>query len=185
MHRYWLLTSTFYGNWLPGDERGFVSRVRDVRLEDDVRAGKSRHRHNIPGTPYDEDFRGLHRHAQQELRGDPVRIDHEQAQVLLKQFQETACYRGWVLLAVAIMSNHIHIVVGADGDPDPTRMLGDFKAYGSRALSACGDKPASKTWWTYGGSKRKLPDEAAVLAAVEYVHSQPSALVIWIASGVA
>src|SRR5437763_1061534 len=31
MDRYWLLSSTFYGNWLPGDPRGFVSRVRDRR----------------------------------------------------------------------------------------------------------------------------------------------------------
>ena len=29
--RYWLLTSTTYGTWLPGDERGFVGRVWDTR----------------------------------------------------------------------------------------------------------------------------------------------------------
>ncbi len=47
MFRHWLLTSTFYGTWLPGDRRGFVGRVRDarpddlptlVRLEHDLRA---------------------------------------------------------------------------------------------------------------------------------------------------
>ena len=27
MERYWLLTNTCYGNWLPGDARGFVGRV--------------------------------------------------------------------------------------------------------------------------------------------------------------
>jgi hypothetical protein len=29
MDRFWLLTWTTYGTWLPGDERGFVSEVRD------------------------------------------------------------------------------------------------------------------------------------------------------------
>ena len=29
MDRYWLLTWTTYGTWLPGDARGFVSNVAD------------------------------------------------------------------------------------------------------------------------------------------------------------
>jgi hypothetical protein len=66
------------------------------------------------------------------------------------------------------------------GDPDPTKVLGDFKSYGSRALTAQCGNPASDTWWTYGGSKRKLPNEAAVLAAIEYVRSQHDPLVVWI-----
>src|SRR3954447_483034 len=59
MDRFWLLTSTFYGNWLPGDPRGFVSRVRDVR-PDEV-APAARREHDAPGTPYDADLDGLHR----------------------------------------------------------------------------------------------------------------------------
>jgi REP element-mobilizing transposase RayT len=179
MDRYWLLTSTFYGNWLPGDPRGFVSRVRDSRPEDPCTP--VRKEHDAPGTPYDADLPGLYHSAQQSLRGAPIRIDAEQAHVLLKQFQETAAYRGWQLLAVAIMSNHVHWVVGVNGDPDPTKILGDFKAYGSRALSARWRKPASATWWTYGGSKRKLGDGQAVRAAVAYVRSQFEPLVVWLA----
>ena len=34
------------------------------------------------------------------------------------------------------MADHVHLVVGVPGDPDPHAMLRDFKAYGSRALSA-------------------------------------------------
>ncbi len=29
MDRHWLVTSTTYGTWTPGDDSGFVSRVRD------------------------------------------------------------------------------------------------------------------------------------------------------------
>jgi REP element-mobilizing transposase RayT len=179
MDRYWLLTSTFYGNWLPGDPRGFVSRVRDTRPDDPP--SKARHEHDIPGTPYDEDLRGLYHHAQGQLKCPPIRIDQEQAQALLAQFQETASIRRWELLAAAIMSNHLHLVVGVNGNPCPKKVLGDFKAYGSRVLSKRAGKPSSGTWWTYGGSRRKLPTEESVRAAIEYVLDQPHALVIWIA----
>ncbi|MBW3597099.1 MAG: transposase [Planctomycetes bacterium] len=173
MDRHWLLTSTTYGKWLPGDVRGFVSNVRD---------GPGREvRHNIPGTPYDADMPGLRRFAVQKLRGPPVRFVKGQAEVLLGQFQETAAHRGWMLLAVAIMSNHVHLVVGVPGDPDPETLLRDFKSYGSRALNRRWSKPVSDTWWTESGSKRKLANEAAILAAVRYVIEQEFPLVLWTA----
>jgi REP element-mobilizing transposase RayT len=178
MNRFWLLTSTFYGNWLPGDARGFIARVRDTRAEDEPR--EARREHDLPGTPYDEDFPGLHRHAHEEMRGPPIRIDREQAAILLDQFHETAAYRAWRLFAVAIMANHVHLVVGVEGDPDPTKILGDFKAYASRSLTRRWGKPPSDTWWTYGGSKRKLKDDRARGDAIDYVRRQPNMLVVWI-----
>ncbi len=57
MFRHWLMTSTFYGTWLPGDRRGFVGRVRDARPEDPPTA--IRIEHDVPGTPYDEYLAGL------------------------------------------------------------------------------------------------------------------------------
>ena len=76
------------------------------------------------------------------------------------------------------MANHVHLVIGAGDDADATKVLGDFKAYGSRALSARWGKPPAETWWTYGGSKRKLVGERAVLAAVEYVRNQECSLIV-------
>ena len=35
---FWLLSSTFYGQWLPGDPRGSVTNVRD-RRDDDANPG--------------------------------------------------------------------------------------------------------------------------------------------------
>jgi REP element-mobilizing transposase RayT len=176
--RYWFLTSTFYGNWLAGDSRGFVSRVRDERPED--APSESRHEHNQPDAPYDEDMPGLEHHSRDRLKCPPIQLNAEQAAVLLAQFQETARYRGWKLLAVAIMVNHVHLVVGVDGDPEPTKILGDFKAYGSRALNRRWSEPASGTWWTYDGSKRKLVDILAVRETLDYVvNRQSHPLVTW------
>jgi REP element-mobilizing transposase RayT len=175
MDRYSFLTWTTYGTWLPGDKRGFVSNVRD--------GPGPEVRRNIPGTPYDADRPGLRNSAHAALKCPPIYLLQEQAQLLLGQFQETARYRGWHLLAVAIMANHIHIVVGVAGDPDPSDLLGDFKAYGSRELTRKWSKPGSGTWWTESGSRRKLPDEAAIRAVIQYVRDQANPLLVWVADG--
>lgn len=77
------------------------------------------------------------------------------------------------------MSNHIHIVVGTAEVISPSEIIGDFESYGSRALNNRWPRPESGTWWTAYGSKRYLRDEAAIVAAVEYVLSQAYPLVIW------
>ncbi len=177
MERYWLLTNTCYGNWLPGDSRGFVGQVWEHREGDDK---KPRVRHSLHGTPYDERIPGLQQQAATLLKCPPIHLTLEQAQVLLQQFRETAIHRRWEILAIAIMYNHFHIVVGVPGDPSPAKILGDFKAWGTRTLSARFGEPPSKTWWTERGSKRKLDSQQAIGGGVDYVlYRQPSPLVVW------
>lgn len=78
------------------------------------------------------------------------------------------------------MFNHWHIVVGVPGDPKPSKILGDFKSWGTRCLSERFGAPPSETWWTERGSKRKLPNQKAILGATNYVlYKQPNPLVVW------
>ena len=86
MDRFWLLTWTTYGTWLPGDERGFVSNVRDGEGPEV--------KHNMPGTPYDAKQRGLAIAARKQLKEKPVWLTTEQAGPLALQFRETATFRG-------------------------------------------------------------------------------------------
>ncbi len=154
MDRYWLLTNTCYGTWLPGKESGFVGHVWEHRDNDpkaDIRVV-----HNVPGTPCDEDIRGLEEAAQTVMKGPPIHLDVAGAEAALAQFRETAQHRGWEIEAVAIMYNHFHIVVGVRGDPAPGKILGDFKSWATRKLTRTFGAPASETWWTERGSKRKL-----------------------------
>src|SRR4051812_10061034 len=109
MSRHWLLTSTFYGNWLPGDRRGFVSRVRDERSDDPET--HVRLVHDLPGTLYDEDIRGLYQSAAENLKCPPICISLRHAGLLSAQFQETVACRCWVLHALTIMVDHVHWVV--------------------------------------------------------------------------
>ena len=85
--RHWLLTSTTYGTWLPGDRRGFVSEINDSE--------KGRVIHNVLGTPYDADMPALERAAKRSQKGRAVWLNRDQATILLLQFQQTAAIRNW------------------------------------------------------------------------------------------
>jgi REP element-mobilizing transposase RayT len=106
------------------------------------------------------------------LHEQPAWLTRAQAVVVLQALQETARHRSCVLLAAAVMANHVHIVVGVNGDPDPARLLADFKAYATRRLNQF----ERRTWWTESGSRRKLSDESAIRAAVRYVLRQPACM---------
>lgn len=177
----WLLTNTTYGTWLPGDPRGSITSVRN-RRSDDPRT-RSRIEHDKPGQPCEPAIPQLRRSAQSLLKGPPILFGNRHASVLARQFRETAAYRDWSLLALAVMPNHIHLVVVVQSNRDPRRILIDFKAYGSRALNREFGKPSAGTWWTTNGSKRLLQDERAVHEAANYVlHKQLNPLLTW-ASG--
>ncbi len=170
--RYGFLTWTTYGTWLPGDQRGFVS---DIKRDDGTTI-----RHNVPGTEYDANRPALEAHAASLQKSATVRLSEIQAVLLLNQFLETAEVRQWTLFAVAIMANHCHLVVGVPGDPDPEKLLGDFKSYGSRKLNRTGHTVPHDKRWTKSGSKRKLPDDQAVLNAIQYTIDQEFPLVVWV-----
>jgi REP element-mobilizing transposase RayT len=182
MNRHWLLSNTCYGTWLPGSARGFVGRVWDHRPDDPE--DKPRMAHEMPGTPYDEDIPGLEHQSRALMKGPRIVLTPAHAESALAQFQETATIRKWELHTVAIMVNHFHIVVGVPGDPNPSKILGDFKSWATRRLSNEFGAPLSLTWWTERGSKRKLRDPEALVAAVHYViYKQHNPLLTWRASG--
>jgi len=123
-------------------------------------------------------MRGLNIHAAGAMTGLPIYVDLEKAEIVWAQFLETAKYRNNVLRAVAIMVNHLRFAIQVPGDPDSTRVLGDYKAYSSRALNRRFGMPSSE--WTEKGSKRKFSDDAALAAAIYYVlYKQPKPLLVW------
>ena len=168
MDRFWLLTWTTYGTWLPGDGRGSVANIPDK--------DGNRHRHNRVGTPYAEPQPKLVKHVKQTLTEEAVWLTAVHAHAVVDQIQETSRIRQWKLCAAAVMSNHVHVVLGVPGDPDPEKLLGDLKAYATRRLNHF----RRRRWWTDSGSRRKLPNRTAVNAAVRYVASQPECLALYV-----
>jgi REP element-mobilizing transposase RayT len=175
----WLITSTTYGTWLPGDARGFVGRVWETRPNDSP-TDALRSTHDDFDTPYDRDIPGLQAASQSLMKGEPVWLNAEQADVVLNQFQETAGYRLWHLHAGSVMANHFHLVVTASADVLTDNILRDFKSYASRALNRKWGKPQSGTWWTASGSRRRLPNDDAVQRAIRYVLEQHRWLARWL-----
>jgi REP element-mobilizing transposase RayT len=172
MDRYWLLTWTCYGQWLPGDVRGFVSTVEDDQ--------GNRVIHNTPGTPYDADMPKLESYTRSIMKGSPVNLGQLDADALIAQYQETASIRGWELQAASVMYNHTHVIVGVPGDPDPKAILETLKSWATRALKKHQPLPPNGTFWTAKGSKRKLADERALRDGVIYVAcKQPNPLAVW------
>lgn len=168
----WFITSTTYGTWLPGNERGFVSNVLDERFE--------WVRHNAPNTPYDADDPDRRQFAKSLLRSSPIHFTVEHAEAIAAQFHETVCYRHWRLHSFAIMASHVHVVVSADDAVESSEILGALKSYASRRLNQRWPRPVSGTWWTESGSQRPVDDEAYFVNVVRYVADQPGKLAFWI-----
>jgi REP element-mobilizing transposase RayT len=167
LDRCWLLTWTTYGAWLPGDERGSVARVRD-----DVPFDVPRIKLNGYESPYAEPTPGLVRASAERMKGDPILLTIEQAEVVAAQIEESSRFRRWNLLAGSVMANHVHAVVGVPEAPMPSKLLQVLKSYASRALNERCARPESGTWWTSSGSTRKLGDDGAIVAAARYVREQ-------------
>ena len=174
------LTNTTYGTWLPGDRRGSVTSTRERRPISREASVQARVEHDQPGEPWQPGTQALYLSAQQLMKGPAIYLTQLHAEVTLQQFRETAAYRCWDLIAVSIMSNHYHILLKAPAEASADRALSDLKAYASRALNAKFGRPASGTWWTMNGSKRRCRDERAIEARWNYIlFKQSHPLVVW------
>ena len=171
MDRFWLFTWRTYGTWLPGEE-GFVGYY----LSPDGRWVID----NAPGEVRSEAIPALERYARGIMVGDPVFLSRLQADAILAQLHETATFRGWILDAVAVVANHVHVVFGVPGDPDPSEMLKSWKSYASRALNRLGVKPNAPRWFADGGSKQPLREDEDRKGAIRYVRDQSGALTVWL-----
>jgi REP element-mobilizing transposase RayT len=143
----YLLTFDCYGMWLPGDQRGWIDRIRGEH-----RGG------------YREPSPALEAHAQELMLHDPYLLDRPRAQSVLAAILEVCEYRDWELLAAHVRTNHVHCVV--DSVMPPSQAIGDFKAYASRALNKI---EGQQKRWARGGAASTLITNQAIYAAIHYV----------------
>ncbi|MBQ6615780.1 MAG: transposase [Thermoguttaceae bacterium] len=169
--RFWFLTWTSYGQWLPGEQKGFVSN----KFEHGIREPKN----NVPGMPYDADFSDLKAYSQSLLKTKPVLLSYQKAVLIHEQFEETASFHNWRVIACSIMVNHIHLLVGVLGDPEPKVLLQKFKSYASRKLNQTYPNLDKGRWWTAGGSYRKIDTENSFKRCIEYILTQNAPLTQW------
>jgi REP element-mobilizing transposase RayT len=141
-----------YGTWLHGDERGSVDRHNNLY-------GHARIQPN-------EHFELI---SSSRMKYEPVLLDAERRNSVQKAIRETCKIRGWALFALAVRTNHAHIV--STGDIlNPDTGLVAFKANATRQMRRDGCWPFVHMPWAEKGSKRRLWSEKHIADASDYVN---------------
>ena len=149
----YFITFTCYGTWLHGDDRGSVDNE-----------------HNVFDTPFVEANTAKHDAMRKKMKEPPLVLTEEQRVLIAAVTAEVCAFRNWILHEHNVRSNHVHVVVSGDADPD--KIMKDFKAYATRRLCESGELERIRTVWTEGGSTRYLWTEPSLSAAMEYVRNQ-------------
>ena len=150
---HYFITFSRYGAHLHGAEPGSVDR-----------------RHNLYAGSLLEPDPGHELMVREHLLQAPYQIDAEARAAVLLAVREACSSRGWDLLAAHVRTNHVHVVVQADVEPES--VMNALKSYASRALNRLGRDETKRKRWARHGSTRWLWKREDVLDAVEYVASR-------------
>ncbi len=159
-----LITFACYGSWLPGVP-GAVSR-----------------RQNQFGSPLTEsgdprDFKSGGFAAQ-----EPYLLDASRRCAVLESVEQVCRFRGWMLLAAHVRTNHVHVVVMAETKPET--VMNALKAYSSGALNDLGLDFVGRKRWARHGSTRYLWTRDSVANAIRYVvEEQGEAMAVFVGLG--
>ncbi len=147
-----MLTFRTYGTWLHGDDRGSV---------DDE--------HNLFGSPFLSEDPKRVRYESSRMRALPMIFNVQQRAVVRAAMVDQCQYRGWDFSAIAVLSNHAHVVIAHVGLP-PERIARELKARATRWLRERGLVDASRPVWVdHAGSRRYLWTDRDVKEAMHYV----------------
>jgi REP element-mobilizing transposase RayT len=158
-----------YGFWLPNDPRGSWSDF--VGAWDLFRYGhatKTAERRSVASHAHNRELR---REAKRALKFPPVILTGLQARAVARGFAKYAKRSGLIILACAIMHDHIHLVLGR-AHISVEQVVIQLKGAAVRQLREEGIEPASKKCFARGEWKvfLDLPD---VDRAIEYVDDNP------------
>jgi REP element-mobilizing transposase RayT len=138
-----MLTWTTYGTWLQGDKRKYVKDGKVFAANDKLL------RANV-----------------QSLKGEPVRLNNKQKAIVKLCILDEAKRNGQEIKAIAVYSNHVHIVCG-NTDEDAAAVVRRYKAMTTMGLRRAGFQGKM---WTRGYDKRFCFDEKELQARIKYVN---------------
>ncbi len=108
------------------------------------------------------------KHTLSQLSSEVVTLTAEQRGLVEQAIRETCEVRKWILLAINVRTNHVHLVVSI-GISKPGRALNDFKEYATRRMRQNDCWHSERSPWADKGSKRHLWNERSIELAVDYV----------------
>jgi REP element-mobilizing transposase RayT len=150
----YFITFTTYGTWLHGQATGSV---------DDE--------HNKVGSPFVEPNPNRRMANQEKMTQEPYQLDAARRKLVCDAIVEECQFRGWTLHALHIRSNHVHLVVTSEREPE--FVIRTCKANASKRLNRVGFDNNERKRWTAHGSTRYLWNEETVAEKVHYtLHGQ-------------
>jgi REP element-mobilizing transposase RayT len=159
----YLITFACYGARLHGNESGSIDR-----------------HHNRFGGPVLEGRPGRASAERELMDQPPFSLDERERTHVLEAIREVCAHRTWNLLAAHVRSNHVHVVV--ESEQQPEKIMNALKAYSSRRLNEVG--PCQKRWARHGSTRRLWKDDD-VRSAVRYViDEQGEAMAAFEAEGI-
>jgi REP element-mobilizing transposase RayT len=149
----YFITFTCYGTWLHGDARGSVDN-----------------QHNKFDAPFIETDTLRIESMRKKMKAPPLFLSEGQRTLVTAVITEVCVFRNWTLYECNVRTNHVHVVV--DGNADPDKMMRDFKAHSTRRLRELRELGTDRAVWTEGGSTKYLWTDKSLEAAIEYVRNQ-------------
>jgi REP element-mobilizing transposase RayT len=105
--------------------------------------------------------------ARYKMDQPPYLLDEIRREAVLVSIMERCSNRNWRLLAANVRTNHVHVLVEAEAQPE--RVMNDLKSFASRRLNDLGFEATDRKRWARHGSTRWLWKREDVLAALKYV----------------
>jgi REP element-mobilizing transposase RayT len=125
------------------------------------------HDHNEYGTPFPPRDPQREDESRDRMKFEPVYLTPEQRKLVEDAIREIAKKYGWVIHAIAVQSDHVHVVLTAMREGEKLRDA--LKAVASRALNK---QFGEKSWWAEKGSAKYLWERSYFENAVKYVSDQ-------------
>lgn len=98
---------------------------------------------------------------------EPVVFSKHARAMVEAVIREHCAIRKWHIHALAVRTNHVHLVVNA-GETTPETVVTQLKQWGTRRLRENGVLDAARPVWSRHGSTRQLFKETELNQAVRY-----------------
>ncbi len=147
----YMLSWTTYGTWLQGDDRGYTDRGVVLRENQAIENANLQH-----------------------LKKEAVHLNESQQSVVVEAIRKEAESKGQRIFAVAVCSDHVHIMGGYVEIP-LAKLLWAYKFATARALHKTGI--VGKVW-TKGYDKRFCFDTDSLTGRIEYVKRHRG--IVWV-----
>lgn len=145
----YFITFRTYATWLHGDERLSISRTR-----------------NIYNSPKINPNKNLKNNMQELQKQSSIIFTRKQGEIILDSVVDTCNKQGWRLYALHIRSNHVHLTIKADCEPEP--VMTKIKSRATFFLRKYGEFSKDQKIWSRHGSTKYIWSPESLYYSSEY-----------------